>query len=100
MSTWYDLNAEDERRAQLLRLKNLPAKIQWMRQPSTLYRAYGGETNPEAQVICLMRYAQAYDDDPLADAHIGADAKLLWTWACRWHSGYEGYRHFLEGRKK
>jgi len=100
MSTWYDPQAGDERRAQLLRLQNLPAKLQWLRSPSLLYRTYGNETDPKSPVIWLMRHSPAYDDDPLADAHIAADAKLLWTWACRWHSGYEGYRHSLEGRKK
>jgi len=100
MSTWYDPQTGDERRAQLLRLKNLPKESQWLTQPSTLYQTYRDEPYVKDCIVAELRATGTYSNDPLANDHIGADAKLLWTWACRWHSGYEGYRHAREGRKK
>jgi len=98
MSSWYGPHAGDERRAQLLRIQRLPETARWLSQPATLYRAYRYDPEPERQIAYQLTLSRAYEDDPEKEAHIRSDADLLWTWAYRWHMGYDGYRRAVQRR--
>lgn len=98
LSTWYDPRAGDDRRAQLLRIQRLPEQSRWLAQPAKLYRAYRDALEPTVLIANELHLSGAYRNNPLAEDHITQDATLLWSWACRWAEGYDGYRRSVQRR--
>ncbi len=98
MSTWYDPQAGDDRREQLLRLQRLPDDTRWVANPPVCYRHYQDDVDPQFSIACELRASGAYRADPQAEDHIAADAQTLWTWACRWKQDHSGYRQGVQRR--